>query len=164
MIRKKFSQKQWEFFKKNKVNPLSGCLPMVLQIPVFFGFYAMLRSAIELRGAHFLWIGDLSKPDTVFVLPGFNFPINPMPLIMGLSLLWQASLTPPSPSMDPGQQKIMKFMPLMMLVFMCNLSSGLALYWTVSNLLTILQTKLTKTQAGPDGKIPAPAIPAPKKK
>ena len=164
---KKFSQKQWEFFKKNKVNPLSGCLPMLLQIPVFFGFYAMLRSAIELRGAHFLWIGDLSKPDTVFVLPGFNFPLNPMPLIMGASLFWQASLTPPSPSMDAGQQKIMKYMPLMTLVFMYNLSSGLALYWTVSNLLTILQTKLTKMQAEPpgaDGKPPAPVVSAPKKK
>ena len=66
-------QKIWEFYKKNKVNPLGGCLPMLLQIPVFFGFFGMLRSAIELRGVHFLWIGDLSQPDTIFVVPGFNF-------------------------------------------------------------------------------------------
>ncbi|HEX3798380.1 MAG TPA: membrane protein insertase YidC [Verrucomicrobiae bacterium] len=154
----KFTAKQWEFYKKNKVNPMSGCLPALLQIPVFIGFYSMLRTAIELRGAPFLWIGDLSKPDTVFSLPlplhylGYSdgfLPLNPMPLIMAGALLWQASLTPPAPSMDASQQKIMKYMPLMMLVFMYNLSSGLALYWTVSNLLTVLQTKLTRAQVDP---------------
>src|SRR5258706_5648032 len=136
----KLSQKQLEFWRKNKVNPLGGCLPMLLQIPVFFGFYRMLQSAIELRGAHFLWIGDLSKPDTIFYLPGFDFPVNPMPLIMGVTMLWQSHLQPPSPGMDPAQQKMMRYMPLMMLVFLYNFSSGLALYWTVNNLLTILQT------------------------
>ncbi|MDB6022054.1 MAG: rane protein insertase, YidC/Oxa1 family, partial [Pedosphaera sp.] len=154
----KFTAKQWEFYKKNKVNPLSGCLPMLIQIPVFIGFYGMLRTAIELRGAPFLWIGDLSKPDTVFslFLPfhflGFSdafFPINPMPLIMGITLLVQGQLAPMSPSMDPGQQKMMKYMPLMMLLFMYNLSSGLALYWTVNNMLTIVQTKLTRMQKDP---------------
>ena len=168
----KFTAKQWEFYKKNKVNPLSGCLPMLLQVPVFIGFYGMLRSAIELRGAPFLWIGDLSKPDTIFSIPillhtlGFGdmfIPVNPMPLIMGATLLWQASMTPPSPSMDASQQKIMKYMPLMMLVFMYNLSSGLALYWTVSNLLTVLQTKLTKPQANVVTVEPAKVI-APQKK
>ncbi len=173
----KFTAKQWEFYKKNNVNPLSGCLPMLLQVPVFIGFYSMLRSAIELRGAPFLWIGDLSKPDTVLSIPlplhyfglGDGFiPVNPMPLIMAGALLWQASLTPPAPSMDASQQKIMKYMPLMMLLFMYNLSSGLALYWTVSNLLTVLQTKLTKVQTGPAvgdaPKAPAPVVAQPQKK
>ncbi len=63
-------QKQMELWKKNKVNPMSGCLPMVIQMPVFIGFFTMIRSAIELRGAHFLWVADLSKPDTLFMIPG----------------------------------------------------------------------------------------------
>ena len=161
----KFQQKTWEFYKKNKVNPLGGCLPMVLQIPVFIGFFGMLRSAIELRGAHFLWIGDLSQPDTIFTLPllGHNFPVNPMPLIMGASQFWQASMAPISPGMDPAQQKMMRYLPLMMVYFFYNYSSGLALYWTVSNLLTILQTKLTKTQPATAG-APVPATAVAKRK
>jgi YidC/Oxa1 family membrane protein insertase len=142
----KKNQKTMQFMKENKVSPLGGCLPMALQMPIFFGFYRMIQSAIELRGAHFLWVGDLSKPDTLFMIPGTNFPFNLLPLIMGGTMLWQAHLTPPSPGVDPAQQKIMKYMPLMFLVILYNFSAGLALYWTVSNLLTILQTKLTKMQ------------------
>jgi len=156
----KLSQKQMEFWKQNKVNPLSGCLPLLLQMPVLFGFYQMLRSAIELRGASFLWAADLSKPDTIFTVPnpffGTPFPINPMPLLMGVTMLWQIQLTPPAPGMDPAQQKMMRYMPLIMLVILYNFSSGLALYWTVQNLLTVLQTKLTSAQ-------PTPATPAPAK-
>jgi YidC/Oxa1 family membrane protein insertase len=162
----KKQQKLMAFMKENKVSPLGGCLPMVLQIPVFFGFYTMIRSAIELRGAHFLWACDLSKPDTVFMIPGFNFPLNPLPLIMGATMLWQTSLTPASPGMDPAQQKIMKYMPLMMVVFLYNFSAGLALYWTVQNLLTIAQMKLTKTSdpTPPTVKPPVPVAPQKKKK
>jgi YidC/Oxa1 family membrane protein insertase len=152
----KFTAKQWEFYKENKVNPLSGCLPMLLQVPVFIAFYSMLRSAIELRGASFWWMVDLSKPDTVFHVPvpmhflgytDFFLPVNPMPLIMGVTVFFQASMTPMSPGMDPAQQKMMKYMPLMMLFFMYTQPSGLALYWTVSNLLTIVQTKLTRMES-----------------
>jgi YidC/Oxa1 family membrane protein insertase len=161
----KLQQKTWEFYKKNKVNPLGGCLPMVLQIPIFFGFAFMLRSAIELRGSHFLWIGDLSQPDTIFTLPllGHNFPINPMPIVMGLSQFWQASITPVSPGMDPAQQKLMRYLPLMMVYFFYSYSSGLALYWTLSNLMTILQNRLTKTQPVTAG-APVPAVAGVKKK
>ncbi len=161
----KFQQKTWEFYKKNKVNPLGGCLPMVLQIPVFIGFFGMLRSAIELRGAHFLWITDLSQPDTIFTLPilGHAFPVNPMPLIMGVSQFYQASLTPVSPGMDPAQQKMMRYLPLMMVYFFYNYSSGLALYWTCSNLITLLQNKLTKTKPAAAG-TPVPAVAGAKKK
>ena len=140
----KFTQKQWEVYKKNKVSPMSGCLPMLIQMPVFIGFFTMIRSAIELRGAHFLWVADLSKPDTLFMIPGIDFPFNLLPLLMGASMLWQSHLTPPSPGMDPTQQKMMRYMPLIFLVFLYNYSAGLALYWTVNNLLTIVQTKLTK--------------------
>ncbi len=174
---KKMNEKLMEFMKEHKVNPMGGCLPMLLQIPVFFGFYTMLQSAIELRGAQFLWACDLSKPDTIFVIPGLGFipffgiaglglPLNPLPLLMGVTMLWQARLTPPSPGMDPVQQKIMKYMPLMFLVFLYNFSAGLTLYWTVQNLLTIAQMKLTKAKdpAAPAPKSPAPAGPPKKKK
>jgi YidC/Oxa1 family membrane protein insertase len=145
----KMNKKVMEFMKEQRVSPLGGCLPMMLQMPVFFGFYGMIRSAIELRGAPFLWIADLSKPDTLFnfneIIPGLNFPFNPLPLLMGVTMLWQARLAPPSPGMDPAQAKMMKYMPLMFMVFLYNFSAALALYWTVSNLLTIAQTKLTRT-------------------
>ena len=139
----KMNQKLMEFMKENRVNPLGGCLPMLIQIPVLFGFYAMLQTAIELRGARFLWAIDLSRPDTIGMI--FGFPINPIPVIMGLTMLWQSRLTPVSPGVDPMQQKILKYMPLIFMVFLYNMSSGLTLYWTVQNLLTIAQMKLTKT-------------------
>ncbi|HEX7618634.1 MAG TPA: membrane protein insertase YidC, partial [Verrucomicrobiae bacterium] len=107
----KFTQKQMELWKKHKVNPMGGCLPMLIQMPVFIGFYTMLRSAIELRGAHFLWAADLSKPDTLFMIPGVNFPFNLLPLLMGGAMLWQSHLMPPSPGMDPTQQKLMRYLP-----------------------------------------------------
>jgi len=163
----KLTAKQWELYKKHKVNPMSGCLPMLIQMPVFMGFFTMIRSAIELRGAHFLWAADLSKPDTLFMIPGLDFPFNLMPLLMGGAMLWQAHLTPPSPGMEPGQQKMMRYMPLMFLVFLYNYSSGLALYWTVNNVLTVVQTKFTKMQQAPATPVVAtnPALtPAPKKK
>jgi YidC/Oxa1 family membrane protein insertase len=174
----KMNKKTMEFMKEHKVSPLGGCLPMMLQIPVFFGFYSMIRSAIELRGAPFLWVGDLSQPDTMYVIPGLGFlpsigipgvglPVNPLPLVMGVTMLWQARLTPPSPGMDPMQAKMMRYMPLMFIVFLYNFSAGLALYWTVQNLLTVLQTKLTKTSpttTGPATPIKAPLLTAPQKK
>ncbi|HSY09756.1 MAG TPA: membrane protein insertase YidC [Candidatus Dormibacteraeota bacterium] len=151
----KFTQKQMELWKKNKVSPMGGCLPMLIQTPVFIGFFTMIRSAIELRGAHFLWAADLSKPDTLFMIPGLTFiplistpdglPFNLLPLLMVSVMIWQAHLQPPSPGMDPAQQKIMRFMPLMLLVILYNYSSGMALYMTVSTLSSVLQTKLTKT-------------------
>ncbi len=165
---RKMNMKVMEFMKQNRVNPASGCFPMLLQIPVFFGFYTMLQSAIELRGASFLWAKDLSVADTIFVIPGIDFPVNPLPLLMGVTMLWQARMTPPSPGMDPTQQKIMKYMPLMFMVFLYNFSAGLTLYWTVQNLLTIAQMKLTKTNQ--NDSVPAhgagknaPVTPGPRK-
>ncbi|MGO8929037.1 MAG: membrane protein insertase YidC [Limisphaerales bacterium] len=171
----KMNKKTMEFMRENKVSPLGGCLPMLLQIPVFFGFYSMIQSAIELRGASFLWIGDLSQTDTLFVIPGLGFipffgivgvglPFNLLPLIMGATMLWQAHLTPPSPGMDPTQQKLMRYMPLMFLAFLYNYSAGLTLYWTVQNLLTILQTKLTRTATGANAPAKVPVLTPPAKK
>ena len=165
---KKMNLKTMEFMKENKVSPLGGCLPMMLQIPVFFGFFTMIKSAIELRGAQFLWAHDLSQPDTVGHLFGVaSLPINPLPLIMGVTMLWQARVTPPSPGMDPSQQKIMKYMPMMFMVFLYNFSAGLTLYWIMQNLLTIGQMKLTRTDppATAGAVIPVKAASlAPKKK
>jgi len=159
----KLQKKQWELYKEHKVNPMGSCLPALIQWPVFIGFYTMIRTAIELRGAHFLWVTDLSKPDTLFLIPGINFPVNLLPLLMVSVMVWQAHLTPPSPGMDPGQQKMMRFMPAIFLVFLYFYSSGMALYMFVSTLLGIIQTKVTKTAP-----IAAAATPvltqAPKKK
>jgi len=161
----KFAAKQMEFFRENKINPVSGCLPMLVQLPVFFGLFAMLRTAIELRGASFLWATDLSRSDTLFAIPirGLDFfpfslictpegiPFNLLPLLYISSAIWQTHMTPMAPGMDPTQQKLMRWMPLMFLAILYNFSSGLALYMTVNNLLTILQTWLMKRNA------PAPA-------
>jgi len=138
----KMQQKTMEFYREQKVNPMAGCLPMVVQFPVFIGFYTMLQSCMELRGEEFLWAHDLSQEDTVAYL--FGFPINPLPIVMAVTMFWQAKLTPPSPGMDPMQQKIMKYMPMMFVAILYRFSAALTLYWTVQNLLTILQTKLTK--------------------
>jgi YidC/Oxa1 family membrane protein insertase len=159
----KAQKKVMEFYKENKVNPMGSCLPMLLQIPVFFGFLTMIRTAIELRGAQWLWVTDLAQPDTLFWIPnpgfipfiGAGLPFNLLPLIMGATMLWQARLTPPSPGMDQTQQAIMKYLPLIFLVTLYNFSAAMTLYWTTNNLLTILQTKVTKN-------IPAPATAAPK--
>ena len=162
----KLMQKQMELWKKHGVSPMSGCLPMLVQMPVFIGFFTMIRSAIELRGASFLWATDLSKPDTLFMIPGLTFipflsspdgsglPLNLLPLMMVSVMLWQSHITPPSPGMDPAQQKMMRWMPAIFILFLYNYSSGLSLYMTVSTVLGILQTKLTKTISA------APAIPA----
>lgn len=176
----KMQKKMGELWKEHKVNPAMGCLPTLIQVPFLFGFYRMLQSAIELRGASFLWACDLSQADTIFIIPGLGFvpflgipgvgfPVNPLPLIMGATQLWQMSMTPPSPGVDPMQQKMMKYMPLMFLFILYNFSSGLTLYWTVSNLLTIAQMKVTKANdpAAAANKNPLPARPAaisPKKK
>lgn len=175
----KFAAKQMEFFRENKINPVSGCLPMLVQLPVFFGLFMMLRTAIELRGASFLWATDLSKTDTLFTIPGLSFipflgtpeglPLNLLPLLYIASAIWQTHITPMSPGMDPMQQKLMRWMPLMFLAILYNFSSGLALYMTVNNLLTILQTWLLKRNAPSPAAVAAPAkvsvlTPASKKK
>jgi YidC/Oxa1 family membrane protein insertase len=160
----KMNRKVMEFMKEHKVSPMAGCLPMLIQLPIFIGFYQMIQSAIELRGARFLWAWDLSQPDTVFTIPGLDFPVNPLPLLMGVTMLWQARLTPPSPGMDPMQQKIMKYMPLMFLFLLYNFSAGLTLYWTVQNLLTIAQMKLTRSKDASAAPVSGPVAPVRKKK
>ncbi len=145
----KVNAKTMEFMREHRINPVAGCIPIVIQIPVFIGFYQMLNAAIELRGTGFLWACDLSQPDTLFMIPGTHLPFNLLPLFWAASTWWQTSLTPTAPGADPAQQKMMKFMPFMFFFFLYNMASGLTLYWTVQNLLGVVQTKLTKPGADP---------------
>jgi YidC/Oxa1 family membrane protein insertase len=145
----KVNQKTMEFMREHRINPVAGCIPIVIQIPVFIGFYQMLNAAIELRGTGFLWACDLSQPDTLFMIPGTQLAFNLLPFFWAASTWWQTSLTPVSPGVDPAQQKMMKFMPFMFFFFLYNMASGLTLYWTVQNLLGVLQTKLTKPGKDP---------------
>jgi YidC/Oxa1 family membrane protein insertase len=124
-----------ELYKRHQVNPFSGCLPMVLQIPIFVGLYNALNHAIELRHAPFmLWINDLSAPDKLMVA---GVPIPVLTLLMGLSMLVQQKMTPQQG--DPMQQRMMMLMPIMFTFMFINFPAGLVLYWLVNNLLSIAQ-------------------------
>ncbi|MDR1907205.1 MAG: membrane protein insertase YidC [Puniceicoccales bacterium] len=125
-----------KLFRDNRVNPAAGCLPLFIQIPIFLGLYFMLRTTAEMRFAPFLWIPDLSLPDTIAHLG--NFPLNILPLIMGVSMFWQMKVMP-TPSIDGAQKWVFKLMPVIFLVFCYNFPAALVLYWTVQNLLTIAQ-------------------------
>ncbi|MBE7537645.1 MAG: membrane protein insertase YidC [Opitutaceae bacterium] len=132
----RLNQATMEIFKEHKVNPMGGCLPILITIPLFVGFFAMLQSASELRFAPFLWASDLSAPDTVARI--FGLPLNIMPLLMGATMVVQMRLTP-TPTTDNMQAKIMQFMPIIFTLFCYNFSCALALYSTVNGLFTIGQ-------------------------
>ncbi len=141
----KMNEELMKLYRDYGVNPFSGCLPMLVQIPIFFGFYSMLGSAIELRNSSFFWIHDLSQPDTVGRIAGF--PINLLPLLMAGSMVWQMAITPKTG--DKNQQRMMMFMPIIFVVFAYNYASALSLYWTTQNLFSIVQLYLTRNQALP---------------
>jgi len=126
--REKLGRAMMELYKKEKINPLAGCLPMVVQIPVFISFYRVLLESVEMRQAPFLlWINDLSSRDPFFVLP----------LLMGGAMFLQSKFNPPSP--DPMQAKILQFMPLVMTGMMAFFPSGLTLYWLTNTVLSMAQ-------------------------
>ena len=140
----KVNKETMALYKKNKVNPLGGCFPMMLQMPLFFALFTTLRNAIELKGTCFIpgWIPDLSLPDTVFYLgalinkPGV-YPLNILPILMSITTILQQKFT--AQSADPRQAKMMFFMPLFMLFIFYNFPSGLVLYWLTNNILSIAQ-------------------------
>lgn len=136
----KLQTETMKLFKENRINPASGCLPAVIQIPIFIGLYYMLRSASEIRFQPFLWVKDLSMADTVCYFGGF--PLNIMPLLMGVTMVVQMKVTP-MPSTDSAQQKVFMLMPFIFLFFCYNFPAALVLYWTVQNLFTIVQNKVT---------------------
>ncbi len=143
----KMQEAMMRLYKENKVNPLGGCLPILVTIPFFIGFFSMLQSASELRFQEFLWAQDLSAPDTVARI--FGFPLNIMPLLMGATMIIQMRITP-TPTTDPAQQTMMKIMPWMFTLFCYNFSCALALYSTVNGLYTIVQQKIVNRLPEPD--------------
>jgi len=143
----KMNQEMMAMYKTYKVNPIGGCLPMIIQIPFFFALYRVLMAAIELRHAPFmLWINDLSAPDRLMV--GFDIPyihgIPVLTLLMGASMYLQQKMTPTTA--DPTQAKVMQFLPVVFTFMFLNFASGLVLYWFVNNLLSILQQQLINRQ------------------
>ncbi|MBF0281597.1 MAG: membrane protein insertase YidC [Zetaproteobacteria bacterium] len=135
--RQQMGQEMMALYKKHKVNPLGGCLPIIIQIPVFFALYKVLLMSIEMRHAPFIgWIQDMSAQDPYFVLP----------VLMGLSMLIQQRLNP-QPT-DPLQAKIMQFLPILFTVMFLFFPAGLVLYWVVNNVLSILQQRMVMRRMG----------------
>jgi len=154
----RMNQELMKLYKQYGINPVGGCLPMMIQIPIFFGLFTMLGRAVELRNATFLWVRDLSQPDTLFVIPGMGWipffgipavglPINILPILMGATNAWLVHMTPKSG--DPTQRRMMLFMPIIFLLFCYNFAAALALYYTAQNLFSILQFYQNKRQPMP---------------
>jgi YidC/Oxa1 family membrane protein insertase len=143
----RMNQEVMKLYKEHGVNPVGGCLPMMIQIPIFFGLFSMLGQAAELRNASFLWVHDLSQPDTIGHIPGVDWKINLLPLLMGATNIWLMRMTPKTG--DSTQRRIMMFMPLIFLVFCYNFAAALALYYTTQNLFTILQLWQNQRQPVP---------------
>lgn len=137
--RQKLHQEMMELYKREKINPLGGCLPILVQIPVFIALYWALLGAVEMRNAPWIgWITDLSAPDTLFgIIPGIGVPVGPLPIIMILTMLIQTKLNPTPP--DPIQAKVMMMMPFIFGGMFFFFPSGLVLYWVVNNTLSIVQ-------------------------
>ena len=139
----KMNQATMKLYKEHGINPLGGCIPTLLQMPVFFALYPVFYTFIEFRGAAFFWwINDLSKGDTLFHLP-FSLPIygnefNLLPIIWGASMFIQQKLT----MRDPKQKTMVYLMPIMMLFFFNQLSSGLILYWLVFNVMSLIHQRV----------------------
>ncbi|URA10677.1 YidC/Oxa1 family insertase periplasmic-domain containing protein [Thermospira aquatica] len=137
-------QKTLELYKKEKINPLGGCFPLLLQIPVFFALYRVLSQSVELKGATFLWIRDLTQTDTLFTMniPFLPHNFNLLPLIMTAIQLIQTKLqTAKNPAMQ-GQSLNMYLLPLIFLFLFWNMPSGLVLYWTIQNIYTIIEQEI----------------------
>jgi len=153
----RMNQEVMKLYKDYGINPVGGCLPMMIQIPIFFGLFKMLGQAVELRNAHFLWVRDLSQPDTVAILPllGYSIPINIIPLCMAASQIWLMAMTPKTG--DATQRRVMMFTPLIFLFICYNFAAALALYYTTQNLFSIVQFYYNKRQPLPTLEKRAPA-------
>jgi YidC/Oxa1 family membrane protein insertase len=145
----RMNQEVMKLYKDYGINPVGGCLPMMIQIPIFFGLFKMLGQAVELRNAHFLWVDDLSQPDTVASLPllGYSIPINIIPLCMAATQIWLMAMTPKTG--DATQRRVMMFTPLIFLFICYNFAAALALYYTTQNLFSIVQFYYNKRQPLP---------------
>ena len=153
----KMQKETMELFKRHKVNPLGGCLPILITIPFFIGFFTMLQTTAELRFQAFLWAKDLSAADTIMTIPlGFmTLPLNIMPILMGITSVIQMRLTP-QPTTDNMQAKMFKFMPYFFILICYTYSCALSVYWTVSNIFTIGQQLIINRMKDPvDTPVPA---------
>ena len=153
----RMQQETWALYREHKVNPMSSCLPMLIQIPVFIALFNVLRSAVELRYAPFLWISDLSEPEALFS-SWFPFGgLNLLPILMAVSTGLQSAFTPSTG--DKNQQRMMMvFMPLMMLVMFYSFPSALSLYWFLSNLFSIVQMWLIRRQTAAKQEVLVPEV------
>ncbi len=141
---KRIQQETMKIYSEYGINPLAGCLPILIQIPIFIGLYYMLQTSCEIRFAHFLWIDDLSLPDTIESLPSvLGIPLHILPLLNAAVTFLQMHLTP-TPSTDKTQAMMFKLMPIIMLLFFYTFPSGLVLYWLVQSLLGILQALIIR--------------------
>ena len=143
----KLNQEMMKLWKKHKINPLSGCWPVLLQFPIFIAFFNLLRNSSDLRFAEFLWMNDLSMPDASIPLPGGPYPllgsaINVLPFVWLVSMYFQMKMMP-QPSIDNAQAKVIKWMPFIFFPFTYYFSSGLVLYWTTTNGFSIFQQWIT---------------------
>jgi YidC/Oxa1 family membrane protein insertase len=138
----KLNKEMMKLYTEHKINPFAGCLPIFIQIPVFFGLYTAFQTTVELRLESFLWIHDLSTPDTLFHIGSFGF--NLLPILMGITM-WLSMRMTPTPSADNTQKTIMYTMALLFPVICYTLPAALSLYMTLQNLLVMLQMGLSKT-------------------
>jgi YidC/Oxa1 family membrane protein insertase len=143
----RMNQEVMKLYKEYGINPVGGCLPMLIQIPIFFGLFKMLGQAVELRNAKFLWVRDLSQPDTVAHLPVLGWPVNIIPLCMAATQIWLMQMTPKTG--DATQRRVMMFTPLIFLFICYNFAAALALYYTTQNIFSILQFYQNKNQPMP---------------
>jgi YidC/Oxa1 family membrane protein insertase len=146
--RVRLNQAMMELYKTEKINPLGGCLPIVVQIPVFIALYWVLLSSVEMRDAPWIgWIQDLAAPDTLFgTIPGLDMPVGLLPILMAVTMFIQTKLNPTPP--DPVQAKLMMFMPLIFSVMFFFFPAGLVLYWITNNILSIAQQWMINTRMG----------------
>jgi YidC/Oxa1 family membrane protein insertase len=149
----KLNEATLKIFKENKVNPMGGCLPILITMPLFVAFFAMLQGTAELRFQTFLWSHDLSAPDTIARL--FGLPINIMPLLMGATMIYQMRLTP-TPTTDNAQAQMMKYMPIVFTLICYNFAAALALYSTVNGVFTIVQQLIVNKMTNDAGPIVDP--------
>lgn len=148
----KASMEMMKLYREYGISPMGGCLPMFLQIPIFFSFFYVLQTAAEFRGAPFIgWVHDLSQMDTVCTLPimGYELPINVLPIVMAITMILQMRMNPQVGG-DPMQQRIMKLMPLFFFAFCYYYPSALALYWTTTNIISIIQTWIIRRMPQPE--------------
>jgi len=151
----RMNQEVMKLYKQYGINPAGSCWPMMIQIPIFWGLFKMLGQAVELRNAKFLWVQDLSQPDTVAHLPVLGWPVNIIPLCMAATQVWLMAMTPKTG--DPTQRRIAMFTPLIFLFICYNFAAALALYYTAQNLFSILQFYQNKRQPMPTLEKVAPA-------